>query len=157
MDKAGIFTGGTGGKWVWEGNELFDAHTNPIALVRSDVLLVGEQRLLIEYSPGPQHFVVRATSVDGTLYRVSQKGFTVSQLEGECDGRHYALNRNRWWSKQRNIVNDWGDIVATVNPLISGRVEVLDGPAIDDVPTLDLVFLTWALVLVDSPVRQTLT
>ncbi|WP_257160507.1 hypothetical protein [Corynebacterium cystitidis] len=155
-NKAGIFTGGGEGKWVWRGNELFDANSVLIAHVRSDVLIMGRKRLLVEYTPGPRHFTVRATADDGTLYTITQQGFTVGQLAGRCDDRPYSLNRVRWWSKEREILDAAGAVVARAQPLISGMVEVIDEPAIDDVPTLDLVFLTWGLVLVDSPVRRTL-
>ncbi|WP_018296041.1 hypothetical protein [Corynebacterium lubricantis] len=156
-NKAGIFSDTSGDKWVWDGNELFDSYGRSIAQVRSDVLIVGGRRLLIEYSPGPQHFTVRATSDNGKLYRMVQVGFTISHLEATCDGRKYLLDRTQWWSKQREITDTRNNVVATVRPLISGKVEVLDGPAVDDAPPIDLVFMTWGLVLVDSPVRRTLT
>ncbi|STC68557.1 hypothetical protein [Corynebacterium pilosum] len=155
-DKAGIFTGGGEGTWVWRGNELLDSNSVHIAHVRSDVLIMGRKRLLIESTPGPRHFTVRATADDGTLYTITQQSFTVSQLAARCDDRPYSLNRVNWWSKEREILNAAGHVAARVKPLISGKVEVVDGPAIDEVPTLDLVFLTWGLVLVDSPVRRTL-
>lgn len=156
-NKAGIFSDAKGDNWVWEGNELYDSHKSLIAQVRSDVLIMGQRRLLIEYSPGPQFFTVRATSDDGKLYRMVQQGFTVSHLQAHCDGRTYTLDRTNWWSKQREIVNSANHTVATVRPLISGKVEVMDGPAIDESPSLDLIFMTWGLVLVDSPVRRTMT
>ena len=98
-DKAGIFTGGGEGTWVWRGNELLDSNSVHIAHVRSDVLIMGRKRLLIESTPGPRHFTVRATADDGTLYTITQQSFTVSQLAARCDDRPYSLNRVNWWSR----------------------------------------------------------
>ena len=142
------------GPWFWEGNELFDAHRTPIAVVRSDVIFFGAERLLVEYEPGPIQFRARATTGDGRVFTLTQGGFTVGTLHADCAGRAYELRRTSIWRKERAIVDAAGGLVARVRPLISGRVELHTGPAYDDLPPIDAVFLSWGCVLVDSPVRR---
>ena len=44
-ERAGIFSGDPNrGLWVWQGNELVDAHGDVIAVVRSDVIFLGQDR-----------------------------------------------------------------------------------------------------------------
>ncbi|HZK31341.1 MAG TPA: hypothetical protein VFC72_00305 [Corynebacterium sp.] len=156
-DRAGIFTGDHGGRWVWDGPELRDGAGESLALVRADVIVTGgQQRLLVEYSPGPLHFRVRATTSEGHVYRVTQPGMTVSRLLGDCDGRKYRLTRTSFFRKERALETAAGKITAYVRPLLTGDVEVRDGPDAEAMPFLDAVFLTWACVLVDSPVRRTM-
>lgn len=152
--KAGIFTEPSTGKWVWEGNELFDTRGKVVAEVRTDVIYIGADRLLVEYSPGPFRFRVRATNGDGSIFTLTQSGYTVSKLVANCAGRRYVLERSSVWRKERRIFDARGDVAVTVRPLASGKVEVLDGPVQAKLPTMDAVFLTWGCVLVDSPVRR---
>ncbi len=153
-ERAGIFSDdGNRGLWVWRGNELVDAHGDVIAVVRSDVIFLGQDRLLIESVPGPLHFRARATTGDGRIFTLGQNGMTVGVLNANCDGRRYELKRTSPWRKQRVIVNRAG-VAATVRPLISGKVEVQSGPVDNELPLIDAVFLTWGCVLVDSPVRR---
>lgn len=145
------------GPWVWEGNELFDATRTVVASVRSDVIFFGPQRLLVEYEPGPIQFRARATTGDGRVFTVNQAGMTVGILNANCAGREYTLRRTSVWRKQRQIVDAGGTAIATIRPLISGRVFVHflgedDGDAALD--PIDAVFLSWGCVLVDSPVRR---
>ncbi|MDO5513257.1 hypothetical protein [Corynebacterium sp.] len=142
------------GPWFWEGNELFDARRELLATVRSDVILFGDDRLLVESEPGPIQFRARATTGDGRVFTLAQNGFTVSILHADCAGREYTLRRSSIWRKERAIYNAWGEIVARVRPLISGRVELHAGPTADELPPIDAVFLSWGCVLVDSPVRR---
>lgn len=142
------------GHWVWEGNELFDAHRQPIALVRSDVIFFDSERLLVESEPGPFQFRARATSGDGSVFTLVQGGFTVSCLEADCDGRKYTLRRTSVWRKERHILDESGEVVAHARPLISGKVEFHPGPGWSGLPLIDAVFLSWGCVLVDSPVRR---
>lgn len=142
------------GPWVWEGNELLDAHLEPIAVVRSDVIFFGSERLLVESEPGPIQFRARATTGDGRVFTLAQNGFTVGTLHADCAGRQYLLRRTSIWRKQRHIIDESGAVVARVRPLISGRVEFHFGPGAAELPAVDAVFLSWACVLVDSPVRR---
>ncbi len=142
------------GPWTWEGNELLDACRNRVAAVRSDVIFLGSERLLVESDPGPIQFRARATTGDGRVFTLAQNGLTVGTLSADCDGRLYELRRTSIWRKERIILDTAGGVVARVRPLISGRVELHAGPAYDDLPPIDAVFLSWGCVLVDSPVRR---
>ncbi|MGD7002855.1 hypothetical protein [Corynebacterium halotolerans] len=153
-ERAGIFTDPSSGKWVWEGNQLFDQLGTMIAEVRTDVIYVGQERLLVEYSPGPFRFRARATSANGDVFTLSQAGYTVNKLEADCAGRRYVLERISMWRKERRIRTAGGKQAAVVRPMVSGKVEVSDDPADEQLPTVDAVFLTWGCVLVDSPVRR---
>ena len=155
-DRAGIFTEDSGGHWVWNGAELRDGTGQTLAIVRADVIVTSGQRLLVEHSSGPMYFRVRATTDDGHVYRVTQPGMTVSRLLGDCAGRRYRLNRTSMFRKERAVETADGKVAAYVRPLLTGDVEVRDGPHSQVLPLLDAVFLTWACVLVDSPVRRTL-
>ena len=110
------------GPWFWEGNELFDAHRELIATVRSDVIFFRSERLLVESEPGPIQFRARATTGDGRVFTLAQNGFTVGTLHADCAGRAYVLRRTSVWRKERNIYDAAGGVVARVRPLISGRV-----------------------------------
>ncbi len=152
-DKAGFFSEQPRSRWLWQGNELLDARGDVIAVVRSDVIILGRERLLVESTAGPMQFRARATTGDGRIFTLGQAGMTVNTLIASCDGRDYTLRRRSLWRKERLISHAEG-VTAIVRPLISGRVEVHDGPYSADMPTLDAVFLTWGCVLVDSPVRR---
>lgn len=153
-EKAGIFTNPPAEMWVWEGNELYDSLGKMIAEVRTDVIYVAGERLLVEYSPGPFRFRARATSANGDVFTLWQAGYTVSKLAADCAGRSYRLDRTSAWRKERRILDPQGQLVATVRPLVSGKVEITDHTAAGDLPTVDTVFLTWGCVLVDSAVRR---
>lgn len=152
-DRAGIFEERSDGPWTWTGNRLLDPDDRVLASVSSDVIYYGADRLLIESDPGPIRFRARATTGDGRVFTMAQAGFTVGVLEADCDGRSYQLRRTSIWRKEREIVGDNG-VVAWTRPLISGRVAMYPGPARDDLPVVDAVFLSWGCVLVDSPVRH---
>lgn len=139
------------GSWVWCGNELYDAQGVRLAMVRSDVLYHGEERILIEYTPRGR-FRVRATTTAGAVYTVGQRGLSVQHLVGACEDRSYSLDRTSLWRKERAI-RAGEEVVAVTRPRISGKLEVLS-PGEQPLPVLDAVFLSWACVLVDSPVRN---
>ncbi|MGP6172713.1 hypothetical protein [Corynebacterium sp. A21] len=153
-ERAGSFTESGAGRWLWEGNQLLDTHGKLIAEVRTDLIYQGDERLLVESSPGPFRFRARATSANGDVYTLNQDGYTVSRLHADCVGRKYTLERVSMWRKERRILNASGEVAAIVRPLVSGKVAVSEGPAEGSMPTIDAVFLTWVCVLVDSPVRR---
>ncbi|QGU01609.1 hypothetical protein CKALI_03630 [Corynebacterium kalinowskii] len=140
-------------RWTWIGNELFDSPGRLLATVRSDVIDVDGDRLLIECSPGPLHFRARATSTNGEVFTVSQRGFTVSTLIASCGNASYILERTSVWRKERCIRGASGPL-AYVRPMISGKVEMVGTDLADTLPDMHAVFLSWACVLVDSPVRR---
>ena len=152
--KAGIFGDHTRETWVWLGNELFDESGEIIADVRSDVLYVANERLLIESTPGTMRFRCRATTSDGSVFTINQQSFSVSELVARCGPRRYELRRVSPWRKERVILNG-GVEVARMRPMTSGRVEFHVGSADGDkLPFVDAVFLSWGCVLVDSAVRR---
>lgn len=153
-EKAGIFSEPSSGKWVWEGNALYDPVGKMIAEVRTDLIYVGGERLLVEYSPGPFRFRARATSANGDVFTLWQVGYTVNKLAADCAGRSYTLERISMWRKERRILTAEGMPAATVRPLVSGKVEISDDTDETPLPTVDAVFLTWACVLVDAAVRR---
>lgn len=140
--------------WVWRDNNLIDALGTQMASVRADIIHVGDQNILIEALATNMHFKCRATTSDGDIFTVSQRGFTVTHLDATCGDRHYTLERTSTWRKVRGIASPTGDVYAYVQPRANGRVEVHDGPCVDDMPLLDAVFLTWVCVLVDANVRR---
>lgn len=154
MEKAGIFTRDHDGFWVWDGDELYDRDGVVIAYVRADVLTVGQMRLLIEHTAGSMKFRVRATSPTGVFGTLFQTGVSVTKLSGRCDDRVYTLPRRNLFRKERDILLADGSVAATVRPMLSGAVKVQDGPAYDEIPQLDAVFLSWGCVLVDAPLRN---
>lgn len=152
--KAGIFGAHAQETWVWLGNELFDETGEIIADVRSDVLYVAQERLLIESTPGPMRFRCRATTSDGSVYTITQESFSVGELSARCGDRSYELKRTSPWRKERVIING-GVEVARMRPMTSGRVEFHVGTAGEEkLPFVDAVFLSWGCVLVDSAVRR---
>lgn len=154
MEKAGIFTQDHDGFWVWDGDELYDRDGVVLAYVRADVLTVGQTRLLIEHTAGSMKFRVRATSSTGVFGTVFQTGVSVNKLAGRCEVREYTLPRRNVFRKEREIRLADGSVAATVRPMLSGAVKVFDGPAYDELPQLDAVFLSWTCVLIDAPLRN---
>ncbi len=145
----------TAGAWVWRGDKLFDARDTMIADVRAEVLRVDAHRLLLERSPDPMTFGLRGTAVDGTVYMLAQTGFTVAQLEADCQGRPYQLYRRKPWSKSRIITDaSSGNRVVRVRPRFDGSVEIDDGLGFEDVDLVDVAFMTYGCKLVDSPGRN---
>ncbi|AKK03623.1 hypothetical protein [Corynebacterium epidermidicanis] len=139
--------------WTWTGNELRDELGGLIAQVRSDVIHTNGERLLIESTPGTMVFRARATSSDGRVFTVHQRGMTVGRLVAQCGSAAYDLPRLSLWRKERMIYGAQGPM-ARIRPLISGKVQVVGEQYAEELPDLDAVFLSWACVLVDSPVRR---
>lgn len=148
-----------GDTWLWHANELHDNHGGLLAVVRSDVIYTDDERILVEYSPGPLRFSCRATTADGEVITVRQPGLTISRLDAHCGDRTYELARRTIWRKEREIrlpdPNTGSSRVAVVvRPKSSGDVEVVDGEGSDLMPLRDAIVLSWACVLVDAPVRR---
>lgn len=150
-----LFSASEAGHWEWRGNVLFDANNQAIANVNTDVLIVGQHRLLIEHTPGTLRFRARATSNFGEVFTIYQPGLTLNSLEAQCGDRHYRLPRTSLWRKERAIYTADGGLMAVVRPLISGRVEIVDQPGVTaTAPFIDAVFLSWGCVLADSPLTH---
>lgn len=148
-------TASSTGVWIWRGDQLHDHRGTVIADVRTDVIRVGTERLLIEVSAGPMQFRARATTQDGRVFTMRQRGWTVDSIAANCAGAEYRLNRVRAWRKDRRITLADGRVAARTQARLNGTLEVHDGAAIDDLPRIDAVFLTWGCVLIDLPARNT--
>lgn len=153
METGGSHAPDLAGGWVWDHDDLRDSRGEVIATVRTNVLQYGDERLLIEVERSAWKVRVRATTGDGAVYTLGQQGFTVRRLTAVCDGRPYELVRDHALGKQRTISRN-GTPIAVVRPTASGRVEMADLPAMEGVPWLDAVFLSWGCVLVDGGSRR---
>lgn len=145
----GLFSASLAGRWEWRGTTLVDALGHQIAAVRSDILVVGEERVLLEYS-GPGHrFRMRATTGLGEVTTVRQEGWGNRKLVADCNGRSYTLLASRE-PRRREIFSPAG-LVAVVRPRGQERVEIVDSPGYTTTaPLMDEVLLSWACVLVDA-------
>ena len=161
---------------VWRGNTLLDAATAAagaqsrggdsgvgdsgdagaqLAHVLSDVIYIGdEESLLIERLTRTVRFRCRGTTSGGEVFTLTQPGFTVSTLVGDCAGRSYELRRVSPWRKGRVITR--GDVeVAHIETGVNElHVSLVPLPEGEGLPLIDVVFLTWCCVLVDMPQRE---
>ena len=161
---------------VWRGNTLLNAATAAagaqgcggdsgvgdsgdvgaqLAHVLSDVIYIGDQEsLLIERLTRTVRFRCRGTTSGGEVFTFAQPGFTVSTLVGDCAGRAYELRRVSPWRKGRVIMRgdvEVGVVEAGANELHVSLAQLPEG---DELPLIDVVFLTWCCVLVDMPQRE---
>lgn len=138
---------------IWEEQALAGAPVETAFDPDTSTLEVGHQRLRV-VSDNPVD--VRAVGPDGSAYRLSKRGLTVSHYEAVCGGRHYTARRagGRGLGKRREIRDASGRLVAVTRGLPNGDLEV-ELPAGEGF-TLDVAFVSWALLLVDAPVRRTL-
>ena len=126
-----------------------------LAHVLSDVIYIGDQEsLLIERLTRTVRFRCRGTTSSGEVFTFTQPGFTVSTLVGDCAGRSYELRRVSPWRKGRVIMR--GDVEVAVveagaRELVVSLARLDSG---DELPLIDVVFLTWCCVLVDMPQRE---
>lgn len=158
---------------VWRGNTLLDAAPAAagaqscggdsgvgdsgdagaqLAHVLSDVIYIGdEESLLIERLTRTVRFRCRGTTSGGEVFTLTQPGFTVSTLVGDCAGRSYELRRVSPWRKGRVITR--GDVeVAHIETGVNElHVSLVPLPVGEGLPLIDVVFLTWCCVLVDMP------
>lgn len=123
-----------------------------LAHVLSDVIYIGdEESLLIERLTRTVRFRCRGTTSSGEVFTFTQPGFTVSTLVGDCAGRSYELRRVSPWRKGRVIMRgdvEVGVVEAGARELVVSLARLDSG---DELPLIDVVFLTWCCVLVDMP------
>ena len=126
-----------------------------LAHVLSDVIYIGdEESLLIERLTRTVRFRCRGTTSSGEVFTFTQPGFTVSTLVGDCAGRSYELRRVSPWRKGRVIMRgdvEVGVVEAGARELVVSLARLDSG---DELPLIDVVFLTWCCVLVDMPQRE---
>mgnify|MGYP006981828667 FL=1 len=137
----------------WVGHELVGAPVTTAYLPATRTLTVGEEELRVVSDDATD---ARAVTADGRTFRLAKTGATVTRYAAECDGRRYHARRTGGGlrSKRREITDARGRVVATTRGLPSGELEV--APAGGAEFTVDLAFISWALLLVDAPVRRTL-
>lgn len=137
----------------WVGHELVGAPVTTAYLPATRTLTVGEEELRVVSDDATD---ARAVTADGRTFRLAKTGATVTRYVAECDGRRYHARRTGGGlrSKRREITDARGRVVATTRGLPSGELEV--APAGGAEFTVDLAFISWALLLVDAPVRRTL-
>ena len=123
-----------------------------LAHVLSDVIYIGdEESLLIERLTRTVRFRCRGTTSGGEVFTLTQPGLTVSTLVGDCAGRSYELRRGSPWRKGRVIMRgdvEVGVVEAEARELCVSLVQLPEG---EELPLIDVVFLTWCCVLVDMP------
>ena len=126
-----------------------------LAHVLSDVIYIGdEESLLLERLTRTVRFRCRGTTSGGEVFTFAQPGFTVSTLVGDCAGRAYELRRVSPWRKGRVIMRgdvEVGVVEAEARELCVSLVQLPEG---EELPLIDVVFLTWCCVLVDMPQRE---
>ena len=144
---------------IWQGTALIDAPF-PAEFV-GDRLIVGTSTLELS-STNPAD--IRALSEDGTSYRLAKAGLTVLRYRAYCAGRQYRLNRTA--GTRREIIDSTGTVIARTRALRNGdlKVDPVDSAdaadtagvasGTDNPVTRDLVFMTWALTYVDTPMRR---
>ena len=138
---------------IWKELSLIDAPVYTEYLAEQATLVVGREALRVVSDDATD---VRAAAADGRSYRLVKRSATVSRYEAICGGTRYLARRTggRLWEKRREITDARGRVVATTRGLPSGELEV--APAGGAEFTVDLAFISWALLLVDAPVRRTL-
>lgn len=136
----------------WVDNQLLDPDGRIIASVTTEVLKIGNDRLLIESSQGTLvGFRVRATSASGAVYTMGKRGVTVQILEANCDGRSYVLQRTNPWRRARKLLDAEGNFLASLKARVSGELEIeLFDAALNPI---DTAFITYACALVDTPTK----
>ena len=141
---------------IWREHTLYrEATGETVAVVdeseSGDVLRFGCHDLRFR-SMNPAH--LRAASADGEEFVLRKRSLTVSRYTAHCggprDGRDYTAYR--FGARGRREIRDAaGQLCAVTTPKADGSLKVeLCGE-----PTLDLVFITWALTYVDAAVRRT--
>lgn len=102
---------------------LYDSRGHSLATVRSDVIYVDGQNLLVERAEGARSFRARATSTTGLARTVVQTSLTVSKLVGRCGDNTYVLQRTNPWRRERIIYTENHPALRTL-PRMDGSLEV---------------------------------
>lgn len=139
---------------IWKGLSLIDAPVVTEYLADQATLVIGRETLRVVSDNATD---VRAASADGRSYRLVKRSATVARYEAICDGARYLARRTggRLWEKRREITDGSGRLVAVTRGLPNGDLELEVAGGAEEF-TVDLAFISWALLLVDAPVRRTL-
>lgn len=135
---------------VWHGATLLADDTVVAAVTADNQLTVDGKVIEVSHTAGALRWEVRGTSGEEP-FRIRMRGLNTGTLTARCGSRRYRAQRDSTFSQSRTIVDD-GVVVARTSPRRGTElyVELSDGA-----PLPDLVFITWALTLMDSPGRAT--
>lgn len=136
---------------IWRGTSLVDATVNASFDEDTATLSIGGRTLRV-VADNPAD--VRAVGPEGEAYRLHKRSLTVERYEAECAGRRYEARRTgrALFERRRAITDEAGALVATTIGFPSGDLAVVPEGDV----TTDIVFMSWALTLVDAPTRRTL-
>ena len=139
---------------IWRDNLLIREDDDPpaeggvrIAAVEDGTLRFGATALRFT-SENPAD--LRAEGAHGERFAARKTSLTVARYAADCNGAAYELNRTGL-RPRREIVDSQGNIVALTAARANGDLAVTVPREI----TLDIVFMTWCLTLIDAPVRRT--
>lgn len=136
---------------VWHGATLLADDTVVAAVTADNQLTVDGKVIEVSHTAGALRWEVRGTSGEEP-FRIHMRGLNTGTLTARCGSRRYRARRDSTFSQSRTIVDDDGVVVARTSPRRGTElhVELFDGA-----PLPDLVFITWALTLMDTPGRAT--
>ena len=98
-------------------------------------------------STKPTH--IKAVDSDGREYSLRKRSITVTTYAALCDDRPYTARRTSSspFTKRREITDASGRLVGVTEANMAGEIELTTDTDLD----LDLGFIAWALIHVDSP------
>lgn len=137
---------------TWQGNALVSDTGAPLALYEDGALTADGVRIEVTHSAGAMRWKVTGTSGEED-FAVRMRGLGVGALTARCGSRTYSLVRESALSKSRLLIDASGTPRATTTPTNGVDLAVAQTR---EIPFADLVFLTWALTLIDTPGRRTL-
>ncbi|MCZ9293403.1 hypothetical protein [Corynebacterium meitnerae] len=143
---------------TWRGHELIDVSGLPLATFSptdNTLDMAGATPITVVHTAGAMRWEVSGTAA-GETYTVRTHGFGVRTLTARCGSRSYQLERTGRMSKKRTVTNAAGAVIAETAPRGLQDLVVTPTAAAASVPLADLVFLSWALTLIDTPARQTM-
>nr|VDG63138.1 Uncharacterised protein [Streptococcus thermophilus] len=142
---------------TWRGDSLISDSGAPLAVFdpSTRTLTAEGVSIEVEHSAGAMRWKVTGEVQDDTGERFSVRthGIGVGTLTARCGSRTYKLERGSALSKTRTLIDVSGAPCATTSPKNGLDLAVTQNR---DMPFADLMFLTWALTLIDTPARRTL-
>ena len=141
---------------TWRGDSLLSETGAPLAVYDpgTGTLSADDVSIEVKHSAGAVSWKVTGEVRDtGEKFSVRTRGIGVGTLTARCGSRTYTLERGGAFSKTRTLIDVSGAPCATTSPKNGLDLAVTQTR---DMPFADLVFLTWALTLIDTPARRTL-
>ena len=149
---------------TWRGDELIDVSGAPLATYSAPdnaLDLTGTTTvatpITVAHTAGAMRWEVSGTTAMGETWTVRTHGFGVRVLTARCGSRTYRLERAGYMTKKRTVTDlATGAIIAETSPRGLQNLAVTPTAAASAAPLADIVFMSWALTLIDTPARQTL-